>query len=84
LLAGLVILELNIVSSEASLHPSSRKDDELGDLARREAWVGESVSLFVVSPSRTLFIRKEGLGDVKTCLAGRALSPHEMRAGELE
>jgi hypothetical protein len=42
----------------------------LGGLARREALVGESTSLFVASPSRILFVRKEGLGDVEACLAG--------------
>jgi alpha-D-ribose 1-methylphosphonate 5-triphosphate synthase subunit PhnL len=34
----------------------------------REAPVGESVSLFVASPSLILFVRKEGLGDVEACL----------------
>jgi hypothetical protein len=56
----------------------------LGGLARREALVGESTSLFVASPSRILFVRKEGLGDVEACLAGRASAPCDLRAGEFE
>jgi hypothetical protein len=44
-----------------------------GDLARCEALVGESVSLFIASPSQILLVRMEGLGDVEACLADRCL-----------
>jgi hypothetical protein len=37
-----------------------------------------------VSPSHILFVRKEGLGDVEACLAGRASAPRELHASELE
>jgi hypothetical protein len=66
------------------LHPSLWEEDEFGDLARCEALVGESVSLFVVSPLRILFVRKEGLGDVEACLLGQASAPSELHVGEFE
>jgi hypothetical protein len=53
------------------------------DLSRRGALVRESVPLFIASSSRIFFV-KEGLDDVEVSLAGRAPTPREMHAGELE
>jgi hypothetical protein len=58
--------------SGLSSHPSLQEEDEY------------LVTLFVVSPSRILFVGKERLGDVEACLAGQASAPHQLHASELE